>query len=73
MAERTVGHDLPPRLLTLVDVAALTGRSRRSLSRDVRAGKLRVVRLGRHVRVSQAEYARYVQSGSPPDAVGGLA
>lgn len=43
-------RDLPPRLLTLVDVAALTGRSRRSLARDVRAGKLLVVRLGQQVR-----------------------
>lgn len=59
-------QDLPPRLLTLVDVASLTGRSRRSLSRDVRAGRLRVIRLGRNVRVSQTEYQRYIGSDASP-------
>lgn len=61
-------QDLPPRLLTLVDVAKLTGRSRRSLARDVRAGRLRVIRLGRHVRVSQTEYQRYIGTDASPAA-----
>lgn len=66
MVDRSLGQALPPRLLTLMEVAGLTGRSRRSLSRDVRAGRLRIVRLGRQVRVTMQEYLRFTGSDVEP-------
>ena len=52
-----------PRLLTLADVAELTGRCRRSLTTDIALGRLQVTRLGRSVRVTEKDYLDYVARG----------
>jgi excisionase family DNA binding protein len=52
-----------PRLLTLEQVRDLTGRSRSSLYTDIALGRLRVLRLGRSVRVSEQDYLDYLAKG----------
>lgn len=52
-----------PRLLTLGEVQKLTNRSRRSLQKDVKAGLLRVTRLGALVRVAEGDYLAYIEHG----------
>lgn len=52
-------------LLTLDELAALSGESRRTIERRVMAGHIRVVRLSsRTVRVSSAEAQRYLDGVS---------
>jgi hypothetical protein len=50
----------PLDLLTLRQVSEITKRSIRSLRRDRDAGKLRVVHLGRSIRVPRSELERYI-------------
>lgn len=50
----------PLELLTLADVAQLTKRSRRSVERDIAAGRLAVVKVGRSTRVRRSELERYL-------------
>ena len=55
-----------PRLLTLAEVAALAGRSRRSLYTDVALGRLQVTKLGRSVRITEQDYLDYLARGRQP-------
>jgi len=49
--------------MTLDQVRELTGRSRTSLYSDIAIGRLRVIRLGRSLRVSEQDYLDYVARG----------
>lgn len=51
-----------PRLLTLAEITALTGRSRASLYCDISMGRLKVMKLGRSVRVHEADYLAYLEA-----------
>ena len=55
-----------PRLLTLEEIVKLTGRSRRSLYVDISLGRLKTTKLGRSVRVIEADYVAYVEAGRRP-------
>ena len=55
-----------PRLLTLAEVATLTGRSRRSLYTDIALGRLQDTKLGRSVRITEQDYLDYVARGRQP-------
>jgi len=55
-----------PRLLTIAQVSALTGRSRSSLYTDVQLGRLRVTHLGSSVRVMAQDYLDYLAKGREP-------
>jgi excisionase family DNA binding protein len=46
---------LPPRLFTVEEAAEQLGRSVPSIRRDIRAGRLPVVKLGRSVRIDLAK------------------
>jgi excisionase family DNA binding protein len=61
------GHYDPLELLTLDEVSALIRRSRRALTEDVAAGRLRIVKLGRSTRVPRAELERYIAEASGYD------
>lgn len=50
----------PLQLLTLAEVAEITQRSQRSLRRDIAAGRMHAVHLGRSVRVPRLELERIV-------------
>ncbi|HZU96560.1 MAG TPA: helix-turn-helix domain-containing protein [Planctomycetota bacterium] len=52
-----------PRLLTLPEVVKLTGRCVRSLYTDIAMGRLRVTKLGKSVRVAEADYLAYLEQG----------
>jgi len=55
-----------PRFLTLAQVRELTGRSRSALYTDIAMGRLRVTRLGRSMRISEADYLDFVAKGRQP-------
>jgi predicted DNA-binding transcriptional regulator YafY len=57
-------HLDPLELLTLQELTAKTKRSRRSLYRDIDAGLLRTVKLGRRTMVPRVEAERYVYGGN---------
>lgn len=54
------GHHDPLELLTVSDVSALIKRSRSSLYKDIHAGRLHIVKLGRSTRVPRMELERYI-------------
>lgn len=58
----SAGADAPPLVLTLVEVAAQLRCTRRSVERQVAAGHLRVLRIGRCVRVERQELERFLES-----------
>ncbi len=59
----STGNELP-RLFTIPEVVKLTGRCRRSLYTDIVAmGRLRVTKIGRSVRISEADYLAYLERG----------
>lgn len=51
---------MTPRLLTLDDAANLLGVSRSTVERLIRAGRLPVVRIGRLVRIDEADLRPFV-------------
>ena len=53
---------LPPTLHKLSVVSARTGLSRSALYRQINAGKLHTIKIGRSVRISEAELNRYIDS-----------
>ena len=56
------GLVLPPTLHRLTAIGTRTGLSRSALYREINAGRLHVVKIGRSVRVSEAELSRYIES-----------
>lgn len=58
-AERDFRVPAAWRVLTLKDAARALGRSYGQTARDVRAGRIRVIRLGKTIRVEATEVARY--------------
>jgi excisionase family DNA binding protein len=57
----TVAEHLDPlELLTLAEVSRLAKRHRSTLHRDIAAGRLHVVKLGRSTRVPRSELERYL-------------
>ena len=53
---------LPPTLHKLSVVSARTGLSRSAIYREITCGKLHIVKIGRSVRISEAELCRYIAS-----------
>lgn len=53
---------LRPTLHRLPTVNARTGLSRSAIYREIKAGKLHVIKIGRSVRVSESELSRYIES-----------
>lgn len=51
-----------PTLLRLSEVMARTGLSKASVYRVINAGKLKTVKIGRSVRISEAELSRYIDA-----------
>ncbi len=52
----------PLRLLTIKQVSELSGWSVSHIRRAIRTGKLAVVRLGRTIRVREADYSSFLAS-----------
>ena len=53
---------LPPVLSTLAQVSARTGVSRSGLYREIDSGRLKIVRVGRSVRVREQDLAHFIDS-----------
>ena len=53
---------IPPTLHKLSAVSARTGLSRSAVYREINAGKLHIVKIGRSVRISEVELGRYIAS-----------
>jgi excisionase family DNA binding protein len=53
-------HSDPLELMTIDEIARLVKRHPRTLHRDIAAGRLRTVHLGRSLRVPRVEVERYV-------------
>ena len=53
---------LLPTLHKLVEVGARTGLSRSALYREINAGRLKVVKIGRSVRITESELSRFIES-----------
>lgn len=51
-----------PRLLKLVEIGSQTGLSRSAVYREIKAGRLKVVKIGRSVRVTESELSRFIES-----------
>ena len=51
-----------PALHKLTKVSERTGLSRSSLYREIKAGKLKTVKIGRSVRISEQELSRFINS-----------
>jgi excisionase family DNA binding protein len=51
-----------PRLLKLTEIGSQTGLSRSAVYREINAGRLKVVKIGRSVRVTETELSRFVKS-----------
>ena len=54
-----------PTLHRLSAVSERTGLSRSALYREINLGNLKVVKIGRAVRISESELARYITSLAP--------
>lgn len=52
--------ELVPQLLPLSAVSARTALSRSTLYREVAAGRLNIVKIGRSIRISEKELQRYI-------------
>jgi hypothetical protein len=50
-------------LLKIEDAARLIGRTHWTLRQDVKAGKLRCVRIGRRIMIEQSEIRRLIEEG----------
>jgi hypothetical protein len=50
-------------LLKIEDAARLVGRTHWTLRHDVKAGKLRCVRIGRRIMIEQCEIRRLIEEG----------
>jgi helix-turn-helix protein len=50
-------------LLKIEDAARLVGRTHWTLRHDVKAGKLRCVRIGRRIMIEQSEIRRLIEEG----------
>ena len=53
---------LPPTLHKLAGVSARTGLSRSALYREIAAGRLHSLKVGRALRISEAEIQRFIGS-----------
>lgn len=56
-----VHHLDPLQLHTILEAVAITRRSRSALYEDIKAGRLRVVKLGRQTRIPRVELERYIR------------
>jgi len=52
----------PATLHKFAVIGVRTGLSRSSIYREINAGRLKVVKLGRSVRISEAELVRFIES-----------
>ncbi len=62
-----------PRLLTIRQVVGLTRRSRSSLFEDISLGRLKATKLGRSLRIAEADYLAYLERGRREASRGGKA
>ena len=53
---------LLPTLHKLIEVGSRTGLSRSALYREINAGRLKVVKIGRSVRITESELSRFIES-----------
>ena len=53
---------LPATIHKLAVITARTGLSRSSVYREINAGNLKTVKIGRSVRISEAELVRFIES-----------
>jgi excisionase family DNA binding protein len=53
----------PDQLLTLSEVAAILGTSERFPRRLIAERRIEFVRVGRHVRISEAAVAKFIEAG----------
>lgn len=60
------GHDDPGRLLSLADVARITGTSERFARRLIQERRLPTVKVGRYVRVWPADLEAYLSRQTRP-------
>jgi excisionase family DNA binding protein len=51
-----------PKLLSLTEVGERTALSRSTLYREIEAGRLTAVKIGKSVRVTDSELRRYIES-----------
>ena len=51
-----------PTLLKIAEIMDRTGLSKASVYRVINAGQLRTVKIGRSVRVTEAELSRYIEA-----------
>lgn len=58
----TLETAIPRTLHKLSAVSARTGLSRSALYREINAGKLHTIKIGRSVRISETELNRYIDS-----------
>jgi hypothetical protein len=70
MSTTTIAHNLAgylavsmEPLLKIEDAARLVGRTHWTLRHDVKAGKLRCVRIGRRIMIEQSEIRRLIEEG----------
>ena len=61
------------RLLTVDEVAALLGTTARFPRRLIAERRIRVVRVGRHVRIPECELKAFVEAGTVQPVVAGSA
>lgn len=59
---RDTNSQLEP-LLKIEDAARLLGRAHWTMRHDVKAGKLRCVRIGRRIMIEQSEIRRLIEEG----------
>lgn len=58
---------IPPQLHTLEDAAKRLSCCTRTIKREIDRGRIRAVRLGRAIRISEAELRRLVDEGTHAD------
>lgn len=60
--ENQMSEDIQPILLRIGEVCLRLGMSRSSVYREIHNGNLRALKIGKSLRISQDELARYVSS-----------
>ena len=59
----TMNHETQsPKLLSLTEVGERTALSRSTLYREIEAGRLMAVKIGKSVRITDSELRRYIES-----------
>ena len=62
-SEARLNNDTLEPLLTIDEAARIIGRTHWTLRRDIKAGKLKCVRIGRRIMIEPSEIRRLIQEG----------